>query len=303
VAGLPESNFALGDADLLAHALTAQVARANGIRVVSIKGPVADAYELRAPRAAADADVWVDPARFDEFVALMNAEGWHARVAREPPLLMQQHSATLIHDQWPCDLDVHAYFPGFFGDRQVIFDALWARRAVLALAHQPVTVPSRAGAAVIAALHALRYTESIRHASELADVQEAILGFSASERAEFYDLARIGRALWVLRDSIAALGLGTAVVDATAEERRIWALNRKTVEFGAATSWLMALRSAPWGRKPGLLYRALWIPRRDIPRNDPEVLPTHRQAWAHRMKRTRRGARGLVRYFRVRRDV
>ena len=290
--------FSLDEANELAHALLAHVGRESGIRVLSIKGLVADRYGLRTPRVAADADVMVDPARFDDFCDLMDEHGWRRRVEREVPSLLGMHSVTLIRDNWPNDIDVHVRFPGFFAGDSVAFDRLWRTRGTMAAAHTEIDVPSRAGSAVIAALHAVRYSRSVRHTDEFARVTELLWSeFTEAEQAEFFDVTRVGKAQWVLRDLFEHRGVPYEI-DADADQRRLWTMNRATIEDGAAVSWLVALRVAPLLRKPAVLLRALWISRADIPRNDPDRQPSAREAWAHRMLRWRRGASALVNYLR-----
>ncbi len=294
-------SFSLSEANELAHALLAQIGRETGIRTLSIKGLVADRYELRKPRVAADADVIVDPERFDEFCAALDDHGWHLRVEREVPSLLGPHSVTFIRDDWPNDIDAHVRFPGFFADDQTVFERLWRTRGDMEVAHARVTVPSRGASAVIAALHAVRYSKSLRHAGELEQVAHLLTDdFSVSEREEFIDVARVGHAQWVLRELFDLIGEPWDV-DVDPRSQQLWNINRATVEDGAAVSWLSSLRNAPWHRKPGVLVRALWISRRDIPRNDPGRMPTTREAWAHRLLRWRRGTAALMHYARSRR--
>lgn len=296
-----QATFSLSEANQLAHALLARIGRDTGIRALSIKGLVADRYRLRTPRVAADADVMVDPARFDEFCAALREHGWHLRVEREVPSLLGPHSVTYIRDDWPNDIDAHVRFPGFFADDQVVFDRLWSTRSEMQSAHTTVAVPSRGASAVIAALHAVRYSKSVRHAGELEQVARLLRDdFTPAERAEFIDCARVGRAQWVLRELFELIG-EPYEIDADPQQQQLWNTNRATIEDGAAVSWLTQLRNAPWSRKLAVLGRALWISRADIPRNDPSRLPTVREAWAHRMLRWKRGAIALGRYARWRR--
>lgn len=295
------TNFSLNEANALAHALLARVGREHGIRTLSIKGMVADKYELRKPRVAADADVIVEPSRFDEYCRLLTARGWHVRVERDVPSLLGPHSVTFIRDDWPNDIDAHVRFPGFFADDGSVFERLWQTRATMEAAHNEITVPSRGASAVIAALHAVRYTKSARHAGELEQIARLLTDeFSDAEREEFVDVARAGHAQWVLRELFELIDRPYEV-DVDARQQELWNTNRATVEDGAAVSWLNTLTAAPLHRKPGVLFRALWIARVDIPRNDVNRMPTIGEAWAHRMLRWRRGAVALWRYARGRR--
>lgn len=294
----PVTSFSLNEANELAHALLAQIGRTAGIRTLSIKGLVSDRYGLRKPRVAADADVMIEPARFDEFCRLLTAHGWHLRVEREVPSLLGPHSVTFIRDDWPNDIDAHVRFPGFFADDQTVFERLWQTRSSMAVAHVEVAVPSRGASAVIAALHAVRYTKSARHAGELEQIASLLTDeLSVEERGEFIDVARAGRAQWVLRELFDLIEQSYES-DADARQQHLWLTNRATVEDGAAVSWLNSLKTAPLHHKPTVLFRALWISRADIPRNDATRLPTMREAWAHRMLRWRRGAVALWHYAR-----
>jgi len=105
--------------------------------------------------------------------------------------------------------------------------------------------------------------------------------------------------LWVLADVLTHIGV-IVEPDATPEQQRLWNTNRATVEDGAAVSWLAAMRAERWSRKPAVLFHAIWISREDIPRNDPNHVPTSLEAWRHRVFRWRRGAVALSHYFGVR---
>lgn len=293
-----QANFSLGEANELAHALMARIGLEHGIRTLSIKGVVADRHRLRPPRVAADADVMLDPARFEEFCALLEEHSWHLRVEREVPSLIGPHSVTYIRDDWPNDIDAHVRFPGFFADDQTVFDRLWETREQMDVAHVTVTVPSRAASAVIAALHAVRYTKSVRHIGELEQVAALLTDeFTSAEKAEFIDVARVGRAQWVLRELFELIDC-PYVIDADADQQSRWNTNRATIEDGAAVSWLSLLKATPPHRKPAVLFHALWIARDDIPRNDPDRRPTVGEAWSHRVLRWRRGTAALLQYTR-----
>lgn len=298
--GEARASFSLSEANQLAQALLAHVGRESGIRTLAIKGIVADRYGLRAPRTAADSDVMVDPVRFDEFCESLTARGWHLRVEREVPSLLGPHSVTMIHAEWPNDLDIHMRFPGFFADDATTFERLWQTRGEMQIAHIAVPVPSRAASAVIAALHAVRFSKSQRHSGEFDRVADLLEhDFTDAERAEFVDVARVGRAQWVLRDLFLRIGIHYEI-DADARQQYLWTTNRATVEDGAAVSWLNELRAASFRRKPVVLFRAVWISRADIPRNDPSRLPTMSEAWRHRLLRWRRGTAALFHYNRAR---
>lgn len=289
-----DESFATVDGVELAYALVSHVARSRGIRTLMVKGPMAAEDGLRAPRVVADADVLVEPGQFETLYQLIRDRGWHPRVARESPRFLAWHSRTLIHDSWPCDIDMHRYFPGFFGDPDRVFKALWAGRRVRGDVGASAVIPSRAGMAVIVALHALRSPEADRSQREIESVARALSErFSASEREEFVDIARAGRASWVLRDLIAAAGLGPVEDDARPEEKTLWQQNQMSTTEKSAALWLGAVLSHPLRRIPQAALHAVWVPRREIPRNDASLLPSVRETLAFQLARWRRGIAAL----------
>lgn len=139
-----------------------RVAAANGIRVLSIKGAVLAQQGLRSRRRPSDVDVLVDPALFEELVAILRSTGWRDRdgkvlvpLPREGTVLAP-HARTLEHPRWPCQLDLHRYYPGFLRPAQDVFDRLWEQRHTAQLAHADCDVPSPTDHWLLAALHVLR---------------------------------------------------------------------------------------------------------------------------------------------------
>lgn len=301
LATAPKLGLGKQEAVALAHALVARLAEHEGIRALAIKGPVSDHYEFRKPRVSADADVWIEPRRFDEMRLLLEAHGWRRRVARETPSLLPRHSVTYIHEAWPCDVDLHRSFPGFFGNGNDAFDYIWSCRHPLEVAHIRIWIPAKPAAAVIALLHALRSTTIPRHLSEKKDVASVIAhGFSLEEQDEFYRVARAGGAIWVLRDLLTELALGELVTDATAADQRAWNLYRTYGEHGSTIGWWSQLQASPWSQRPLLLLRAVWVRRVEIPRNNLESVPSRASAVKYNLDRWRRGLRATARYIRKR---
>lgn len=296
---MPSTVFSAIASTTLAHARTAHLAQAHGIRLLSIKGPVADHYQLRPPRPAADADVWVEPARFEEFCNLLEAQDWHQRVGRETPSVMPSHSRTYIHDEWGCDIDVHHTFPGFFSSAGAAFEALWQGRQQLRIGQIGVMIPSLVGASLIAALHGLRNQNESRQQWEYERIVELVsASFSKEDRREFVKLARSGGAIWPLRELLEHAELETATTPPPRELQQQWTLNRAYGDLGSMPGWWLYLRSLPLRQQPAALARAVWVSRADIPRNSPDVLPSHREAWRYQAARWARGARALARYLR-----
>jgi hypothetical protein len=171
------------------------------------------------------------------------------------------------------------------------------------IAHTAVIGPSRAASAVIGALHAARHPSSPRHQDETKQIAELLReGFSGAEREAFYRLAHTGRALTVLSDLITNAELGPRVDDLSPDERRRWLLMLGPDEGASALGWVDALREVPLLQKPGLVARALWVHREDIPRNDPSLVPSTADAWRYRWTRWVRGAKLLAHYLRLTRD-
>lgn len=131
-------------------------ARSLGIRVLVIKGPLAGRLGLREQRASADADVLVEPGRLDDLVVHVAAFGWYERPVSTAPRIVESHSVSMIHGGWPVDIDLHAFWPGFLGDADAVFESLWSERLDLALANVPVAAPDIEAAILILALHSLR---------------------------------------------------------------------------------------------------------------------------------------------------
>lgn len=143
----------LNEAVPLASALVGFVARLNGMRALIIKGSTLEAYGLRPPRLSTDVDVLVDPSCIEDLAALLSDQGWARRESRFPGQWDAPHSLTLVNDEWPCDIDLHRFFPGFLADPEVVFDELWARRQVLAVAHSECDIPDEPTSALIMALN------------------------------------------------------------------------------------------------------------------------------------------------------
>ena len=211
---------------------------------------------------------------------------------------MPSHSRTYIHDEWGCDIDVHHSFPGFFAPAEEVFDALWIDRQQLRIAHTELTVPSLAGASIIAALHGLRNQNEARQQREYERIRELVsASFSDADRQAFVEIARRGGATWSLKELLEHVGI--AVVDAppSFELQQQWILNRTYGDLGSTLGWWIQLRSQPLHRRPALIARAVWVPRVDIPRNDLDTFPSRGEAWRYQTARWVRGARALTRYL------
>lgn len=162
----------LPDATRLAHALVHHIARENNVRAVSIKGPSAEHHRLRSPRTHADADILVEPSGFDAMRAGLQNYGWSARLEPLEQGVISPHSVALVNQTWPCDIDLHRYYPGFIAEDAQVFDVLWERREQIILANTLVAIPDRGSSALILALHNLRTPFEDRHRASLASLIE-----------------------------------------------------------------------------------------------------------------------------------
>lgn len=85
-----------------------------------------------------------------------DALGWHSRLGRFDSYPFPHHSVTVIHEAWPCDIDVHHRFPGFLSSPGPVFDALWARRVSIPMAGQHIDIPDFSSSVLIMVLHSAR---------------------------------------------------------------------------------------------------------------------------------------------------
>ncbi len=259
---LPTIALRLDEAVDLGHAWVQALAADRGIRVLFLKGPSLSHHGLRAERVSSDVDILVEPDGFEELCGAIRASGWTARPGDATTRRTTLHSATFLHDRWPCDLDVHRYFPGFLADPAVVFDALWDRHVHLAFAHRTCDVPDRLGALLILGLHSLRGTSAqARHGEELAGVTKTLL--SPSEREELASLAVATGCAATLHDVLTSLGVDVSpsIEELTAPGLLEWH-DRVTSGSNGTFFWLNVLQTAPWPERPAVLWRAFW-PRRD----------------------------------------
>lgn len=156
----------LEEAVALAHGFVSHQAQQHNVRILFIKGPVAEHFGLRPQRQSTDVDVLVDPEKLDSLVAALKSMGWYGRPLVDRPRILDQHSVTLIHHNWPCDIDLHLKFPGFLEEDKTVFDYLWGERELAPVAGNLVPCPSVIHAAAIQALHAFRDFDAPRNVFE-----------------------------------------------------------------------------------------------------------------------------------------
>lgn len=259
------AQFSAWEAVALAHALIDSVSRVHGFRCLAIKGPTLAFHGLRDPQKSSDADVLVSPADFESFCAVLYERGWAEKATRSVPGALPSHSRSLFNPAWPIDIDIHRYYPGFFGDAQAIFDLLWDTRVSADFAHQSVAITSRAASAVISALHSHRHPRSRRHQAELVKLTSILReSMSAAELSEIESLVRVGRSQTVLAGFLNDIGGAQAGDDLTDSELRLWAYYRATHDDGATGGWLLAIQSARWFEKPAVILRAVLPSPREL---------------------------------------
>jgi hypothetical protein len=279
------TQLTLADAVPLATALSAHVARRVGVRVLFIKGPVAELQGLRAPHESLDVDLLVEPGGAMRFVDGLRGLGWHDRRGYRPLPLSGGHATTLIHDEWPCDIDVHFYWPGFAASTDEVFETLWERRAEVPIAGHPVDAPSRTDGMLVLALHALRgartpngtraYRQLVGRAHTALDERERTMVRDAAQQ-----LGAAATAAPFLRE----LGFATPA-DADSEEAVLWRI-RSDVSGGTA-DWLIELRRTSWWRRPKVLVEAVFPSPSRLRMLHPEVGPRRSDvvvAWWRRLR-------------------
>ncbi|WP_050668409.1 nucleotidyltransferase family protein [Luteipulveratus halotolerans] len=200
-----QTAFSISEAVELAYGLVAREAEALGVRVLGLKGPAAARQGFRERGPSTDADLLVD-GRAEPVVQALRDLGWRTRVQSPAPRFFPDHSVELYHPRWPCDIDLHTFYPGFFEDPDVVFERLWESRETVELAGRAVDVPSRAGQALVIAVHAARTPDRPRSRSDRRRIV-TMLRDDAAMRAEFASLATTFRSDQVLENLWAEIGV------------------------------------------------------------------------------------------------
>lgn len=281
-------HLATRDAVDLASAWLCHRARSAGIRALLVKGPIAAELGLRRERVSADADVLVEPGRAREFVALLEPFGWRERPVGSVPHIVEAHSMALIHDEWPIDLDVHSFWPGFLGDEGQIFDALWNTRIEPSIAGVQVAAPDTASMALVLALHSLRRPlgrDSAR-VDDLTALAEATRRALPGETGEV--LMRRADELGATQTAAPFLGmLGVDVTPDTSPSRELQLWRLKAETRGNVSAWLLELRSARGAARLKVARRALLPGADELRQQHPELPPGIRGlivGWAGRWR-------------------
>jgi len=286
--------LALAEAVPLAHALVARAARDHDVRVLFIKGPVAAEQGLRPVRPSVDVDVLVDPMRRGLLAAVLDDLGWVDENPYLSPTVLPQHSLTHRHESWPCELDLHDRFPGFFADPQAVFETLWPRRTTVRVAGQDISAPDRVGHALVLALHSLRDPHEASRQVDLHDLEQRLDGdLTADDLRDLAVLARTLGAADTAAPFLRALGASPIGLGSTsAADLRAWRLRTEPSDT-TAVSWVEELRHLPPRAWPRYLWYAAWLSERELRMAEPD-LPDDRSALARaRWRRLRRGLNAL----------
>lgn len=289
----------LSEAVALAHSIVSHHARKHGVRVLFIKGPVAEHFGLRPHRLSSDVDALVDPMQLDALVTVLIDMGWYKRPLIDRPRILDQHSITLIHDNWPCDIDLHLQFPGFLEENQGVFEYLWSNREEAPVAGTMVPCPSMIHTAAIQALHSFRDFDSPRNVSEyhymIQRLKELPLEMVSVELQSTATATKSAHTLEPLLDNF---GIAPPRTDAQPENAYATALAEWKIRTTPQTNkqsvtTLVALLRPNSKNRFTLLMRSLIPSEQDIRQNHPAI-PSGRSYYY--LAVSQRLVRGIV-YF------
>lgn len=294
----------LAEAVPLGYAVLARVADDVGVRMLAIKGPILALQGLREPHQSVDIDVLVEPAGLQRLTDRLESLGWHDGGSYTSPGIVPLHSVNHRHPCWPCELDVHYWFPGFLANASDVFDVLWERRLHLDLAHHVVLAPDRAGHAAIAALHYLRDEGQGTKRVLFDDLVERVRCWSSVDLQDLASLAAetgASESLEPLLDGIGAPKLAsTRPLVTPLSDWRMRSQTRTTVVL----PWIVGLRRTTWWRRPVFVWRAVFLDARQFRAPGESQVPKGRALAAARWQRIKRAARmlpaGLANYRRLR---
>lgn len=297
----------LSEAVPLATALAAHAAERAGVRVLFIKGPIAEQQSLRPVHRSVDVDLIVEPSGAEPLLRQLREWGWHDRPGYRPLPLFGGHSATLINDSWPCDFDVHYYWPGFAAPVRDVFESLWERRVSVPIAAREVFAPSRPDALLVLVLHALRDAGTTRSERDYPHLLEA-----ARTQFDAHELLELRRAAVELGATVTAspflhdLGFDEAP-GGDAHHVAMWHMRGRT--SSGTASWILELGQTPLLRRPVVLLRAVFPSPRTMRVLHPETGPGLRGLAVMWWRRVRTGlaswpaARRAMRDYRSSRRV
>ncbi|MFS0733998.1 nucleotidyltransferase family protein [Microbacterium sp. 1P10UB] len=294
----PVAELSLAAAVELGHAWLQAAADRAGIRALLIKGPALHRHGLRPPRTSGDIDVLVDPAAFDELCEAVMSAGWRERDSTVLGRHMAKHSRTFLHDRWPCDIDVHRFYPGMLAPPEVTFDPLWSRRTLMDFAHRDCAVPDRTGSFLILALHSMRGTDrQQRHEQELANLLR--IDLTSGEREDIAELARLTGSAQTLAPVLSSLGISPGDDASAVDPAQLRAWRERVDAHSGAYFWISAFRRASVPERWQILRAAVWPSAADLRLALPHVGTDLRSMTVARVARWGRGIRSLPRAVRA----
>lgn len=275
----------LGEAVPLGYALVARVARDSGVRALAIKGPVPAAQDLRLSKTSIDVDVWVDPTRIDDVIAALAAAGWAQRVVPTSAQILPLHSVTVAHPGWPCEADVHHWFPGFTVDPGKLFDLAWRRRSSMQIAGTRLHCSDPVMTTLLLGLHDLR---SLRASDDaLASLAARVTRLGLAESAG--ELALETGSAMSLAPLLTRVGQ-QSVVDQAPPADPAWRI-LTAAQHAKTVPALFELTQAPWRRRPRLVVRSLLLTEAEIRERQPHAPPGW---WGLQRARVRRLGWGVA---------
>lgn len=245
----------------LAHALVHRVATEANIRVLFVKGITLQNLGLRQPRRVADVDVLVEPGRVTDLTRHLEALGWHERPRLTLPTDGIENATTLVHQEWPCDLDLHGWMRGVYAKSDDVFAVLWSERQYVPVAGTNVTTPSHPSALLLAAVNCLREPYAPQKQAELDQLVESFGNLGHQDQLQLVHRARDFRTLTTGRPFLAELSsrYGVAVElrnDLTQEQMDEWV--RTTIPEQSIMRWWYTVRHVGWRRGIAITLRFIW---------------------------------------------
>ena len=286
--------------------MLARLAEIEEVRILFIKGPTAVLMGARPPRPSSDVDVLCEPGGMEKLGAALEACGWRRRVpeSAKPHFVyaakyLFEHSVHYIHDEWPCDLDIHYNFPGFWPRTRWCSrrseEAGAVRRSPTGRCRAPTSsARRRLSACTASAIQGLHHIRADWTSSRMPSAGLSTSSWRNSRRwlltLEFRDTHGPFGAVWALRHSQSVVRPREATTLAIADLR---------MPGTPTTSWLIELDKTPWLRNnPRLIRRALFLPSDELlslarrPGTDSEQrCPTAGQALEPRVAPPAAGAR------------
>jgi hypothetical protein len=252
------ATITLAESVVLAHALAAHVAVEIGAQYLVFKGPVAIMQGFRENKTSSDADILIDPARLDDYLAAMARRGWRPRREAVAPRYFPVHSVSLFHQRWASDIDVHFRYPGFFASDTEVFELLVSDCETRIIGGREIRAASPRAGGLILAVHALRDPLRPQSVRDLAAVERVFTRRfeDESERTATILLATQLRARHTLAPLFDRLSVPPAAGDLSPDEARAWQL----VVAGTGSTafhWWVAFHDASLGERVKLAGPAL----------------------------------------------